>query len=359
MKKRNMLRVLFLAFCFSALTAFAALASNGEKIEDIALVMESYFEVGETGGDVEVWTDSDECWVESWEVTNEPSAGWKSSSKPKISVVLESESGEYYFPSGFSKNDIELDGVDGKITGVSRKSATKLVVTVTLNEIEGDDDDEDDEDDEYILTLEECYWDEEQAYAVWDGAEDAKKYEIKFYRSGSDSPLNDGTITTEDSEYYAGAYITKSGSYYFKVRAVYNSSHKGSWETSDGWLVDTDRAEEITEEYRASGGSYSGTGISGETSPTLTGSSSGAWLKDSVGWWYCNADHSYPANCWQLINDRWYFFNGAGYMTTGWILWNNIYYYCDPSSGAMLTNTWTPDGYYVDNNGVWVSGMTR
>ena len=41
-------------------------------------------------------------------------------------------------------------------------------------------------------------------------------------------------------------------------------------------------------------------------------------------------------------------------MRTGWIQSGNAWYYCDTSSGAMLTNTRTPDGYYVDANGVWI-----
>ena len=45
-------------------------------------------------------------------------------------------------------------------------------------------------------------------------------------------------------------------------------------------------------------------------------------------------------------------------MVTGWVLWKNAYYYCGPD-GAMLTNTWTPDGYYVDGNGIWVQNSPR
>ena len=40
-------------------------------------------------------------------------------------------------------------------------------------------------------------------------------------------------------------------------------------------------------------------------------------------------------------------------MMTGWINWNNKLYYCD-ASGAMLTNTTTPDGSRVDESGAWV-----
>lgn len=130
--------------------------------------------------------------------------------------------------------------------------------------------------------------------------------------------------------------LTAGGTYTFKVRGVYNSSNKGSWEESDSWYVSATEAAAIA----------NGTG-------TKTGSSAGAWLLDSVGWWYCNADRSYTVNNWQLIDNKWYYFNEVGYMKTGWILWNGQWYYCG-SDGAMLANTTTPDGYYVGSDGAWI-----
>jgi len=39
-------------------------------------------------------------------------------------------------------------------------------------------------------------------------------------------------------------------------------------------------------------------------------------------------------------------------MATGWVKDNGKWYYL-ASSGNMLRNTYTPDGYYVDGSGVW------
>ena len=43
-------------------------------------------------------------------------------------------------------------------------------------------------------------------------------------------------------------------------------------------------------------------------------------------------------------------------MVTGWIDWNGKSYYCDPESGAMLTNTIVPDGLglRVDSSGALI-----
>ena len=103
------------------------------------------------------------------------------------------------------------------------------------------------------------------------------------------------------------------------------------------------------------------------------------WKKDSIGWWYQNADGSYPRNQWQMINGSWYHFDWNGYMQTGWqkiggswyylnaggdmrtgwLQSGNVWYYLK-SSGAMATNEWVDGGvYYVDANGVYISGKTQ
>lgn len=59
----------------------------------------------------------------------------------------------------------------------------------------------------------------------------------------------------------------------------------------------------------------------------------GEWKLDSSGWWYQNDDGSYPKEQWQEIGGQYYYFKPDGY---------------------MLADSMTPDGYYVDTNGVWV-----
>lgn len=64
------------------------------------------------------------------------------------------------------------------------------------------------------------------------------------------------------------------------------------------------------------------------------------WVKDDKGWWYRRADGSYPANKWEKIKDKWYFFNPDGYMQTGWVKWKKKWYYCSEAAkdeGVMAT----------------------
>lgn len=82
-----------------------------------------------------------------------------------------------------------------------------------------------------------------------------------------------------------------------------------------------------------------------------SGSMATGWLKDG-GTWYYLKDSGSMATGW--INDKgsWYYLKDSGAMATGWIKDNGKWYYL-ASSGNMLSNTRTPDGYYVDANGVW------
>lgn len=129
----------------------------------------------------------------------------------------------------------------------------------------------------------------------------------------------------------------------------------------------------------------------------------GGWKQDAKGWWYEHSDGSYAKGGWELINGRWYAFNGAGYMLTGWYHpargewywlgqdgaarfgWEKIgddWYYFAPKAGAgykecqMYSDAWVGDGkgkeyyltgdgsmakgcwvdharYYVDGDGIW------
>ena len=75
----------------------------------------------------------------------------------------------------------------------------------------------------------------------------------------------------------------------------------------------------------------------------------GAWMSDSVGWWYRYADGSYPAGQAVQIGNSIYRFDASGYMRTGWVSEGGAWYY-HHASGAQATG-WVKDGsswYYLD-----------
>ena len=116
------------------------------------------------------------------------------------------------------------------------------------------------------------------------------------------------------------------------------------------------------------------------------------WMQDEHGWWLRFADNSYPkaerrgtngiAYAWEHINGNWWAFDESGYiktgwmrdedyngwfyfdpehgMQTGWVLIDGKWYYFHPTAdgrkGILYVDRLTPDGYYVDENGVWDGG---
>lgn len=136
-----------------------------------------------------------------------------------------------------------------------------------------------------------------------------------------------------------------------------------------------------------------GSGGSSSTADT------GTWVKDESGWWYQYKDGTYPKATWQYLKGSWYYFEDNGYMATGWKYLKDKWYWLDPGTGKMAADSWindrgnwyymnadgtaatgwhysqgsyyflsetndgygrmlkdemTPDGYYVNQDGVWV-----
>ena len=63
------------------------------------------------------------------------------------------------------------------------------------------------------------------------------------------------------------------------------------------------------------------------------------WQHDNIGWWWRNADGSFPFSTWKWLDG-----NHDG-------IYEN---YCFDSRGYLYTDTVTPDGYTVNSNGAWV-----
>ena len=83
----------------------------------------------------------------------------------------------------------------------------------------------------------------------------------------------------------------------------------------------------------------------------------GAWISDSIGWWYRYADGSYPAGVSVRIGDSVYRFDARGYMRTGWVSEDGAWFYHD-ASGAQATG-WVKDGstwYYLRSSGAMATG---
>jgi len=77
------------------------------------------------------------------------------------------------------------------------------------------------------------------------------------------------------------------------------------------------------------------------------------WFFYRGDWYYLTDSGALLRDDWFYYGDTWYYVKGSGAMASNeWIQVQGKWYYLD-SSGKMLRNTYTPDGYYVDNSGAW------
>lgn len=78
------------------------------------------------------------------------------------------------------------------------------------------------------------------------------------------------------------------------------------------------------------------------------------WKLIGNDWYYLNSYGAGAVKCWLQSGSKWYFMQADGSMARSkWIKWYNKWYYVG-SDGAMYANRYTPDGYWVNAEGVWV-----
>lgn len=115
----------------------------------------------------------------------------------------------------------------------------------------------------------------------------------------------------------------------------------GMWQKEEqGWVY-----------YRESGEKVQG------SAEVINGSIYGFDEKGQMltGWVHKKLQLVNPANNTIIpsVEARWYYFSpGTGIALTDWQQLDNKWYYFN-HNGAMLVNTVTPDGRYVDQNGIW------
>lgn len=78
------------------------------------------------------------------------------------------------------------------------------------------------------------------------------------------------------------------------------------------------------------------------------------WLLGPDGRWYFLDKAGVMKTGWLQIGSTWYFLNADGAMAVGWVQGADGKWYYLQANGAMAAEVTTPDGYYVDKDGVWV-----
>lgn len=317
---------------------------------------------------------------EKYEVTQ---AEWVSSStsdrevavgdEPKMKVYIGASgyySGdkEYIFRGGYSSSNVTVKGgtfVSARVTS----SGQELEVTVRLNGVKGQ-----------YPTPDDAYW-KGSGYgnAVWVMDSDNKKlttgyYDVYLYRGGS---IVKKLETYKGTSYNFFPYMTKKGSYSFKVRTVPFTEAEKKYGSRSDWI---DSDEVYVDESHVSDGSGQTDGNGSSSSTSQVG-----WILDGGTWYYKYPDGTYQKNAWLKVLDKWYLFDSSGKMLTGWqtrngqtyylkdagdmyvgwIKGGEKWYYLNPTpgdlEGAMCKGWIDVSGkiYYMDGNGAMLEGWQK
>ena len=85
---------------------------------------------------------------------------------------------------------------------------------------------------------------------------------------------------------------------------------------------------------------------------TESGAMKIGWFKDKGLWYYLKPDDGVMATGLLDVDGTRYYLNASGAMQTGWKQLNGNWYYFQ-ADGSLLRNGTTPDGYKVNQDGIW------
>lgn len=324
MKKKKIL-VLTLAVIMIIGSAFPAFAAKKKKISSVTLEVnaESILESEMEDEIIEIETKSDKYYVDSYEIMNSEME-WDTNSIPEIEITLHAEEG-YYF-SVTKRSDVRLKGnaEPEYVSGRKRDSSSTLIIRAKLHCIQQG------------VGEVEAYWNKEQpCLATWESTYDGNTYEVRLERNGKKTGIIQ-EVAGIDKSIDLSNMMEVPGDYVFYVREHNpNSGKRSEWFESSHYTVSDELAQKNKELY-------------GYQSLDSYG-----WKKDEKGWRY-NTPGGFISNDWVISNDHWFFMDDNGYMITGWKEINGNWY-CFNEKGEMLSNTITPDGYHVDENGVYIN----
>ena len=85
---------------------------------------------------------------------------------------------------------------------------------------------------------------------------------------------------------------------------------------------------------------------------TESGAMKTGWFKDKGLWYYLKPEDGVMATGLLDVDGTRYYLNASGAMQTGWKQLNGNWYYFQ-ADGSLLRNGTTPDGYKVNQDGIW------
>lgn len=317
---------------------------------------------GENRGDINIELTNSNCYIDDCTVTGTKSRFIAAGDIITVKLDIESiDDSAYAFNGNYSSSNIKISG------GTYQKSTAKkstLSVTFTLTPVSG-----------MLSAPYNAEWNINKnnlGLAKWSAEAGAKGYyDVWLYR-GSTCIKKIEAVKALSYNFYP--YMTKAGTYSFKVRCVPSSEQKkyaakSEFMESDEYYLDNDH-------------------VSDGTGQDISNSNTVGWIKTGDIWYYKYPDGSLKKNGWAKISDKWYLFDAQGKMLTGlqtiasgtyylapsgdmqegWIKIENKWHFFNntPGSdteGAMYKNTWInePDGrtFYIGSDGCMSIGWKQ
>ncbi|SEU07443.1 N-acetylmuramoyl-L-alanine amidase family protein [Lacrimispora sphenoides] len=363
----SMVSLLGLSIPFESLAAVKTITSVTiyAGLEELAsgdtLPSESSFKTNEGTGNY-VYSNNDRYEVTDLDWITSDTKEMKVGSEPKMKVTLRAtNSDEYAFKGGYQSSNVSIKG--GTYVSSSRSGSDTLYVTFTFKPVKGT----------YESPQDADWRDSGYGTAKWSSvANSSGAYDVYLYRGSS---IIKKVEKLKATTYNFFPYMTKAGTYSFKVRTVPYTESEQKYGKNSEW---TESGEVYLPQEKVSDGS-------GQDNSAVANGQVG-WIKTGNIWYYRYPDGTYQKNNWAKINNKWYLFdsnggmvtgwqqrnntwyflNSDGAMTTGWVVSNNKWYYLNPSTtsgveGAMITgwvnynNKW----YYTDSTGAMQEGWRQ
>jgi len=328
-RKIGCITLIFAMFVTMAVPCYAA---TKKAIKSVSIKVEGKINAGDEVGceELSVSASGTGYALDHYEILNEAFI-WEGGIIPEMTIYLTAKD-NYYFNIQ-KASQISLRGCTYK-TAARQNSATTLAVTVMLPAVG--------------LSVGEVELAEVngKGLCTWTAVENAGSYEIRFMR---DSAILGGIQTVsgepktkmdlygeqvEGCTYDGMQYVTKAGTYHFKVRAIHKDDPtiKGNWTESTDVTLTEAEAKAVVAEYDAI-------------------QSAGDWINDAGGSRFRLPDGTILSSTWRRMHNEWYYFKPDGYAAKGWTQIDGSWYYFDPETGAMWKNTTTPDGYNLGIDG--------
>ncbi|EIW26345.1 cell wall binding repeat-containing protein, partial [Pelosinus fermentans A11] len=140
--------------------------------------------------------------------------------------------------------------------------------------------------------------------AEWsEGEYSSGAYDVYLYRGKT---IIQKVECLKKTSYNFYPYMTKAGSYIFKVRTTSGTETEKKYGKKSEW-TESDEAY-LTEENVSDGSGQNG---------SWNSNSEVGWIRKGNTWYYKYPDGTYQKS-WANINNKWYMFNSSGMMVIGW-----------------------------------------